>query len=61
VVNPCKPRGLRATSMPIPHMTWPSRSSRLGLGFEAQPRNYTRLRLALLAIMRPTLDPVVDG
>jgi hypothetical protein len=31
---------------------------RLDLGFEAQPRNCTRLRLAFLATMRPTLDPV---
>jgi hypothetical protein len=30
-------------------------SSRLDLGFEAQPRNRTRLRLAFLATMRPTL------
>jgi hypothetical protein len=31
-------------------------SSRLDLGFEAQPRNCTRLRLAFLATMRPALD-----
>jgi hypothetical protein len=30
-------------------------SSRLDLGFEAQPRNHTRLRLAFLATMRPAL------
>jgi hypothetical protein len=33
-------------------------SSRLDLGFEAQPRNRTRLRLAFLATMRPALDLV---
>jgi hypothetical protein len=33
-------------------------SSRLDLGFEAQPRNRTRLRLAFLATMRPSLDLV---
>jgi hypothetical protein len=32
--------------------------SRLDLGFEAQPRNRTRLRLAFLATMRPALDLV---
>jgi hypothetical protein len=32
--------------------------SRLDLGFEAQPRNSTRLRLVFLATMRPALDPV---
>jgi hypothetical protein len=31
---------------------------RLDLGFETQPRNRTRLRLAFLATMRPALDPV---
>jgi hypothetical protein len=31
---------------------------RLHLGFEAQPRNRTRLRLAFLATMRPALDLV---
>jgi hypothetical protein len=30
---------------------------RLDLGFEAQPRNRPRLRLAVLATVRPTLDP----
>jgi hypothetical protein len=33
-------------------------SSRLDLGFEAQRRNRTRLRLAFLATMQPALDPV---
>jgi hypothetical protein len=33
-------------------------SSRLDLGFEAQPRNRTRLRLTFLATMRPALDLV---
>jgi hypothetical protein len=33
-------------------------SSRLDLGFEAQPRNCTRLRLAFLATMWPALDLV---
>jgi hypothetical protein len=33
-------------------------SSRLDLGFEAQPRNCTQLRLGFLATMRPVLDPV---
>jgi hypothetical protein len=32
-------------------------SSRRHLGFEAQPRNCPRLRLAVLATMRPALDP----
>jgi hypothetical protein len=39
----------------IPIMTWLPQSSRLGLGFVAQPMNNTRLRLAILATMRPTL------
>jgi hypothetical protein len=33
-------------------------SSRLDLGFEAQPRNCSQLRLAFLATMRPVLDLV---
>jgi hypothetical protein len=37
--NHCKLHGLVATSTPIPLMTWPPRSSRLGLDFEDQPRN----------------------
>jgi hypothetical protein len=32
-------------------------SSRLDLGFEAQPRNHPRLRLAVLATLHPALDP----
>jgi hypothetical protein len=58
VVNHCKPRGLGAASMIILLMTWPPRLSRLGLGFEAQLRNRTRIRLVVLATMRPTHDPV---
>jgi hypothetical protein len=41
VANHYKPRGLGATSTPIQLMTWPPRSSRLGLGFVAQPRNHS--------------------
>jgi hypothetical protein len=58
VVNHCKPRRLSVTSMPIPLMNWLPRSSRLGLGFEAQPRNHTWLCLALLATMQSALDHV---
>jgi hypothetical protein len=58
VVNHYKPRGLGATSMPIPLMTRPPWSSWLSLSFVAQPRNRLRLCLALLAIMRLALDPV---
>jgi hypothetical protein len=37
---------------------WAATMHRLHLGFEAQPRNCTRLRLAFLATMRTALDPV---
>jgi hypothetical protein len=46
VVNHCKPYRIGMTSTPLPLKTWPPRLSRLGLVFEAQPRNYTRFRLA---------------
>jgi hypothetical protein len=58
VVNRRKPLRLGAASMPIPLMTWPPRSSQLDLGFDAQPRNRTRLCLGFLATIRPALDPV---
>jgi hypothetical protein len=57
VVNPCKPHGLGVTSHQYPLMTWPPQLSRLVLGFEAQPRNRTRLRLAVLVTIRLALDP----
>jgi hypothetical protein len=37
---------------------WAATLHRLHLGFEAQPINCTRLRLAFLATTRPALDPV---
>ena len=46
--NHCKPRGLGAASTPILLMTWPPRSSRLGVGFMAKPIN-PACKLQLLA------------
>jgi hypothetical protein len=57
-VNHYKPLRLGATSTPIPLMNWLPRSSRIDLGFVAQPRNHSRLHLALLATMWSALDPV---
>jgi hypothetical protein len=48
--KPTKPRVQTSVVSRYPH--------RLHLGFEAKPRNRTRLRLAFLATMRPALDPV---
>jgi hypothetical protein len=51
------PAALVWTPHQSPLMTYPPWLSRLDLDFEAQPRNHTRLRLGVLATMRPTLDP----
>jgi hypothetical protein len=45
---------------PMPLMTWSPRSSRLDLGFVAQPRNHSWLHLDVLDTMWPTLDPWKD-
>jgi hypothetical protein len=58
LVNHCKPCILGVTSTLIPLMTSPPWLSRLGLGFEAQLRNHTRLRLALSCHHAAALDPV---
>jgi hypothetical protein len=46
VVNHYKPYRLGVTSTTLPLKTWLPWLSQLGLVFEAQPRNYTRFRLA---------------